>query len=121
MPKNADIIENFGHKTFLGKFCESSYDCLALVPVSVFIFVIDDFERGGHLHYSKGGFYSGGLTFGGNFVLVIGGLCSEGHIFFVGVLHAGFYGIFHIVHTSLTDTFFKDQWCLLQRCNIALH
>ena len=34
LPKNADVIKNFGHKIFLGKFLESSYDCLALVSVS---------------------------------------------------------------------------------------
>ena len=34
LPKNADVIKNFGHKFFLGKVLESSYDCLPLVSVS---------------------------------------------------------------------------------------
>ena len=36
----------------------------------------------------RGGLYSGGLTFGGKFVLVIGGAYIRG-----GGLHSGFYGI----------------------------
>ena len=33
-PKDIDLIENFGHNIFPGKFLESYYDCLALTRVS---------------------------------------------------------------------------------------
>ena len=36
LPKIADDIKNFGHKIFLGKFLESSYDCLGMAPVLAF-------------------------------------------------------------------------------------
>ena len=32
LPKYADVIENFGHKTCLRNFLQSSYDCQALAP-----------------------------------------------------------------------------------------
>ena len=34
LPKDADVIENVGHKISLGRSLESSYDCLVLAPVS---------------------------------------------------------------------------------------